>query len=333
MTVHDRPFWLGFDLGGTKMLAVVFDHRFRPIARKRRRTKGREGEKQGVARIIQTIQLALDEARLERGRLAGIGVGCPGPVDRRGGVIREAVNLGWTDVSLRQILHKEFACPVEIVNDVDAGVYGENRFGAAIGARTAVGVFPGTGIGGGCVYEGDILTGARISCMEIGHVRVRAEGKRCGCGGRGCLETEASRLAISAEAAKAAFRGDAPHLARLVGTNLSDIRSSTLAQAIAAGDGVIESIVRDAAEAIGDAVAALVHLVAPDIVVLGGGLVEAMPDLYVRTVKERAKAGVMRAYVNAFRVVAAKLGDDATAMGAAAWVEKRNAPAPEPAPR
>ncbi len=321
---QSKKYWLGFDLGGTKMLAVVFDAKFRPLGRKRKRTKGHEGEKVGVTRIIQTIRQALEEAKIEPGQLSGIGVGCPGPVDLENGVIHEAVNLGWNDVPLKQLLHDEFQCPVEIANDVDAGVYGENRFGAAEGARTVIGVFPGTGIGGGCVYEGSILRGKNISCLEIGHIRVRQGGRRCGCGSRGCLETEASRLAISAEAAKAAYRGDAPHLLRLAGTNLTDIRSSVLAESVQAGDKIVEGIIKDAAEAIGEAVASLVHLIAPDVVVLGGGLVEAMPDLYLKSVRDRSKSSVMKAYVDTFRVVAAKLGDDATTMGAAAWVERRH---------
>jgi glucokinase len=318
----ERNYWVGFDLGGTKMLAVVFDGKFRPLARKRRRTKGHEGEEAGVARIIQTIHQVLEEAQIDAGQLAGIGIGCPGPVDLDKGMIHEAVNLGWRDVPLKKMLESEFECGAEVVNDVDAGVYGENRFGAAEGARTVVGVFPGTGIGGGCVYDGSILRGKRISCMEIGHIRVRPDGKICGCGRRGCLETEASRLAISAEAAKAAFRGEAPHLLRLAGTNLADIRSGVLAESIRAGDKIIEAIVHDAAVAIGDAVASLVHLIAPDVVVLGGGMVEAMPDLFVRTVRERAVKSVMPAFATMFKVVPAKLGDDASVMGAAAWAEK-----------
>lgn len=322
MSSGEPQYWIGFDLGGTKMLAALFDAKFRVLARRRRKTKGHEGAESGVQRMIQAIEFVLAEAELTPRRLAGIGVGCPGPVDLQHGVIHEAVNLGWREVPLKEMLEKHFGCPVEVANDVDAGVYGENRFGAAQGARTVVGVFPGTGIGGGCVYNGKILAGGSISCMEIGHMHVVRNGKWCGCGRRGCLESEASRLAISAEAAKAAYRGQAPHLMRLAGTDLAAIRSGILAEAIQSGDEVVERIVCDAAGWIGDAVATLVHLVAPDVVVLGGGLVEALPDLYVREVSKRAKAGVMPAYAETFRVVPAKLGDDASVMGAAAWVEK-----------
>jgi glucokinase len=324
MSHNEESHWLGFDLGGTKMLGVLFDSQFRPVARKRKKTKGYEGEQSGVARIIETIHQTLQEAELDVSQLSGIGIGCPGPVNMQEGVVYEAVNLGWTNVRLRNLLEKHFSCPVEITNDVDAGVYAEYRFGAAQGARTVLGVFPGTGIGGGCVYEGDILRGREISCMELGHLRVQADGPLCGCGGRGCLESVASRLAIAAEAARAAYRGQAPYLRNHVGTCVEDIRSSALAEAIAHGDRVIEQIVRNAATALGRAVGSIVQLLAPDVVVLGGGLVEAMPQLYVPVVLQVAEETVMTPYRGTFRVVAAQLGDDATALGAAAWVEKRH---------
>lgn len=314
-------YWVGFDLGGTKMLATVLDHEFAIRSRKRRKTKGNGPNDSGVDRIVQTIHQALAEAELTRDQLSGIGIGCPSPVDMRRGIVLDAVNLNWRNVRLKDALQKEFPCEVSVLNDVDAGVYAENRFGAARGARTVLGVFPGTGIGGGCVYEGRIVRGKGSSCMEIGHIQVRRNGNLCGCGLRGCLESEASRLAISAEVAKAAYRGEAPHLMEAVGTNLADIRSGVLAQAIADGDKVVERIVRHAAETIGIAVANFVHLLSPDCIVLGGGLVEAMPELFVDSVHRAAKAHVMPSFADTFKTVAAELGDDATVMGAAAWAE------------
>jgi glucokinase len=159
--------WIGFDLGGTKMLALVYDASFRVIVRKRRKTKGHEGAESGVARIVQTIDEALVEAHLDRSALRGIGLGSAGPLDLDEGIILDAPNLGWKDVKLKAALEKEFACPAVILNDVDAGVYGEYRFGAGRSSRCLVGVFPGTGIGGGCVYDGKILRGRTNSCMEI----------------------------------------------------------------------------------------------------------------------------------------------------------------------
>jgi glucokinase len=211
MNALTKKAWIGFDLGGTKMLCAAFDPDFEFLARRRRKTKGFEGAKAGLERIIETIHQTLAEAKLDVALLGGIGIGSPGSIDLEKGILLEAANLGWKGVKLREALAKEFDCPVAVVNDVDAGVYGEYRFGAAKSARCAIGVFPGTGIGGGCVYEGRIMRGRQFSCMEIGHILVTTSGRLCGCGRTGCLETEASRLAIAAEAAKAAFRGEAPH--------------------------------------------------------------------------------------------------------------------------
>ncbi len=314
--------WIGFDLGGTKMLATVFDGQFEKLGRQRKRTKGAEGVEAGVARIIQTIDGALKDAHLDRRALSGIGMACPGPLDLDRGVLLDTPNLGWKKVPIKELLEKEFGCPTVILNDVDAGVYGEYRFGAGKNARCAVGVFPGTGIGGGCVYEGRILRGRQSSAMEIGHMPVDPDGPRCGCGRRGCLEAVASRLAISAAAAAAAYRGQAPYLMKQCGTDLSNIRSSALADSIKAGDKVVEQIVRDAAFEIGIAMGGVINLLLPDVVILGGGLVEAMSKLFVDEVEKACKQRVMPAFESAFKVVSAKLGDDATSLGAAAWVHE-----------
>ena len=311
--------WVGFDLGGTKMNAVLFDRNFVAVARRKKKTRGSDGATAGVERIRSTIEKLLEEGEFDRSRLGGIGVGCPGPLDLDEGVILAAPNLGWKDVPLKKILEKEFGCPVWICNDVDAGVYGEFRFGAAIGARTALGVFPGTGIGGGMVYEGKIFRGKNSSCLEIGHVPVVVDGAICGCGRRGCLETVASRLALSAEIAKAAYRGQAPHILRVAGTDLANIRSGTIQESIEAGDDLVQEIMRDGAKYLGIALAGAVNLLAPDVIVLGGGLVEAMPQLYVDEVTKALSKHVMPSFQKTYELKTAKLGDDAGAMGAAAW--------------
>ncbi len=318
-------YWLGFDLGGTKMLSTVFDSDYQILGRRRKKTNGHEGPEAGMVRIVQTIDRSLVEAGIERDQLAGIGIGCPGPVDYDQGILREAPNLGWKNVPVQKLLEKEYGCPVALANDVDAGVYGEYRFGAAQGARCVVGVFPGTGIGGGCVYEGKILRGKSCSCMEIGHIPMMPAGPISGTGHRGTLEKLASRLAISAATAQAAYRGDAPHLLESAGTNLSKIRSGTLVKAIADGDKVIERIVREAAELIGIGISGVVHLMAPDMIVLGGGLVEAMPELFVNEVKKSVKRHVLSSFADVFQVVAAELGDNATVKGAAAWAREQAA--------
>ncbi len=323
MRAHtEHKYWVGFDLGGSKMLAVVYDRDFRPVARKRKRTRGLGGANEGLTRVVALIEAALDAAGAPREALAGIGLGCPGPLDLDKGIVLEMPNLGWKKVKVKAELERAFACPAVVVNDVDAGVYGEYRFGAAKGARCVVGVFPGTGIGGGAVYQGEIIRGAKGSALEIGHVPVIRAGPLCGCGRRGCLEAVAGRLAISAAAAMAGYRGEAPALLQAAGTDLQNIRSRVIADAIVAGDKVVETIVREAARTIGWAMAGVVNVLAPDTVLLGGGLVNDMPELFVSEIDAALRAQVMPAFADTFKVVAAKLGDDASVTGAAALAQR-----------
>jgi len=314
--------WIGFDLGGTKMLGAAFDDDLNPLSRERKKTKAHEGLEAGIERLTRLIHSVIESANLSKKDVCGIGVGVPGPLDLDAGLIREAPNLGWKNVPLKELLEKEFETPVVVTNDVDVGVYGEYRAGAAVGSRSVVGLFPGTGIGGGCVYEGEILRGKTMSCMEVGHIPVIPDGPPCGCGLNGCLETVASRLTVSAFAAAAAFRGQAPYLYKKTETKVTEIRSSMLAAAVKNGDTGVERILRSAAVYIGRAVATIVHLVAPDLIILGGGLVEAMPEMICDWVSEAAREHVLDSMQETFKIAVAELGDDAAITGAAAWVQK-----------
>ena len=316
-SLSDNACWIGFDLGGTKMLAEVYDHKFRPLGNERKRTKGFLGQEIGLERIIETIKEAKSAAGVDANDLAGIGIGVPGPVDLDHGVMVSAPNLGWKNVELKTILEKTFKCPVHVANDVDIGLYGEYRFGAAQKSRCAIGVFPGTGIGGGCIYEGSIFRGSVLSCMEMGHMQMLQGGPA----GGGSLEALASRLGICSAAAVAAYRGKAPYLMNHYGTDLSDIRSGALAASVKNGDKEVETIIRKAAQWLGLALANTINLMSPDTIVLGGGLVEAIPELYLEEVKQTANKTVMPVYRNTYKVKVAELGDHAAVKGAAAWAQ------------
>lgn len=313
--------WIGVDLGGTKMMAVAFDHKFNKLHSVRKNTHGK-GSLEGLPRIARLLDDLLKEAELSKSQIVGIGFGCPGPLDLDRGIILETPNIGWQHVSIKEAFEKSHGCPVVIANDVDAGTYGEYRFGAGRKARCVLGVFPGTGIGGACVYNGKIIRGKTGSCMEIGHFPVDPLGPVVGPGRKGTLEAVASRLAISAQAATAVYRGQAPALKKLVGTDLAKIKSGSLAKAIQEGDKVVEDIVRLAASRLGVTIAGVVNLLAPDVLVLGGGLVEAMPKIYVEEVGKRLKELSMKTFLDHLKIAAAQLGDDAVAMGAAALAEE-----------
>lgn len=314
-----NQFTCGFDLGGTKMLCVILDEKQNVIARKRRKTKGTEGAAAGVARIAELIRETFVESGFALNELGSIGIGCPGPVDMDNGVVNVAVNLGWKNVPLSAMLEEELNCPVSVLNDVDAGVFGEYSLGAAVGARSVAGIFPGTGIGGGFVYEGKILRGRRSSAMEIGHTKITSSSRTSGTEMTGTLESEASRLAIASECAKLAYRGEAPAMLKAAGTDISQIRSKVLAAAIRDGDKSVERVVRQAAQSVGFAVVNLVHMLCPEVIILGGGLVEALHEIYLEEVERTAKRNVLQCYSDMFEIRMAKLGDDAGAIGAAIW--------------
>lgn len=319
---QSKKFWIGFDLGGTKMLSAAYDSEMKQLGREKKRTRASEGADAIVERIIDAISKTIDKSERGQGDLLGIGIGVPGPIDLETGTVIEAPNLGWKNVRLQKILEDKFDTRVVLCNDVDAGIYGEYVAGAAKGAYSAVGIFPGTGVGGGCVLNGQILQGKRRTAMEVGHIPFYSGGPLDGAGNEGTLECVASRLAISAGAAQAVFRGTAPYLKKEAGSDLSEIRSGTLANSIKNGDKSVERLVRHSAEYIGKAMVTLIHILSPEVIVLGGGLVEAIPDLFVNESRAYAIEHVLSSYRDTFDVAAAELGDDSTIIGAAAWIMK-----------
>ena len=322
MADDTKDLWIGFDLGGTKMLAIVYDDKFKQLGKARKKTKGHEGLAAGLKRINTVIEEALDDAKVDAKQVKGLGIGCPGPLDLKKKMIRTAPNLGWDNVPIGDSIEKEFGFPVTVANDVDAGVFGEYKFGAGKDKRCVVGIFPGTGIGGGCVYEGKLFRGANCSCMEIGHISVLPGGPIDGANNHGSLEAVASRLTIAGQSALAAYRGQAPNLLEKAGTDIANIRSGAISDSVKKGDKVVKEIVEDACEYLAVSVATIVHLLAPDVIVFGGGLIEAMADVMLPEIKKQAQKKIMPSMQDVYKIVEAELGDDAGVMGAAALAKQ-----------
>jgi glucokinase len=311
--------YCGFDLGGTKMLCVLMDHKKKVLFRERKKTKGADGGQAGIVRVIDLIRETLTKANIPAERVQSIGIGCPGPVDMDKGIVHLAVNLHWKNVPLAKHLEDAFGRPVSVLNDVDAGVYGEYVCGAAKGAHSVAGIFPGTGIGGGFVYEGQILRGKSHTGMEIGHTKITSSEHTSGTNMGGTLESEASRLAIASQCAKLAYRNQAPVLSKLAGTDLAEIRSKVLAASVKGGDEHVEQVVRQAARTIGYSAVNLIHMLTPEVIILGGGLVEALSHLYLEEVKKVVSENVLECYKDIYKIKIAELGDDAGAIGAGVW--------------
>lgn len=310
---------IGVDLGGTKLLALALDENFRVLASAKSTSKGNEGSEKGLESIRRTITEALTKAGFSDQPVESLGIGCPGVVDLAKGVLKIAPNLGWRDVPVRDFLVKSFQCPVTVLNDVDAGTFGEYRLGAAKGARSVLGVFPGTGLGGGFVYDGRILHGKRYSCMEFGHLRLSGTGLEGKPEDPPTLESLASRLAITSAAAVEAYRGNAPSLVDLP---ISKLKTKALRQAVDDGSDAIRDIIKKSIHYLGLGVASAVDLLGPDVIVLGGGLVERFSDWYLAGVRKLVERYSSPELLEDLKILPAKLGDDAVALGAAAYAEE-----------
>lgn len=314
------PFWIGFDLGGTKMLAIVLDEHYHVLGTARKSTNGSDGVAKGKSKVVKAIQEAIADAGVDPKGLRGIGIGCPGLVNPEKGVLINAPNLGWNNVGLRQLLNGAFKVPVAVMNDVDAGTYGEYVMGAGKGSRSLLGVFPGTGLGAGFVFNGELVQGRTVSAMELGMVYL--PGTHIGSAEHGVviLEDLTSRLSLAAQGGVACYRGQAETLNKKTAGNLREIKSKALAGSLRGGDEGTMILFRNSVRYLGLGVAMVVNLMAPDRIVLGGGLVEELPSLYVNLLKEEVARYALPALAKPVRYVVAKLGGNAVAIGSAAWL-------------
>jgi glucokinase len=314
------PFWIGFDLGGTKMMASVLDANYNVLGSARKSTNGSDGAAKGRNKIVKAIHEAIEAAGVNPKGIQGIGIGCPGLVNPAKGILIFAPNLGWTNMALRKLLQTQFKCPIAVLNDVDAGTYGEYVLGAGKGARSLLGVFPGTGVGSGFVYNGQLVMGRAISAMELGNLQLPGTHIGSPVFGVVTLEDLTSRLALASQAGLACYRGQLPELDKKTEGALRSIRSKALAAAFRSGDDAAMIMFRNSIRYLGMGVAVVVNLLAPDRITLGGGLVEELPGLYLNLLKEEVDRYAIPELARGIKYSLAKLGGQAVAAGAVAWM-------------
>lgn len=317
---------LGIDLGGTKILVGVVGLASGKVhGRVKKRTRAEQGPDEVLDRVIAAVEEALDGLDRETAReVQSIGVAAAGQVDRGSGTLVAAPNLGGRiDMPLGTTLSNRLGLPVTLGNDVQAASLGELRFGAARGNARQLCVFIGTGIGGALIDNGELEPGPTGTAGELGHVVIDAGGRFCGCGGRGHLEAYGSRTAIARVLANEIGRGRPSKLTKLIEDENGDgadiaasIRSGMLARAAAEGDELVLEVLREAAWYLGLGLASAINFYNPLRIVLGGGLIEAMPD-YVDLVAPVAKSNSLPAPGADVEIVASALGDDAGIVGAA----------------
>lgn len=317
---------IGVDLGGTKILAAVVDADGKVLGQSKRKTLSGKAEVANppliADRIALTVQEALAAAGLERDQIKAVGASAPGPVNVDTGWVARAANLpGWeAGYGLGPELSKRLKLPVVVDNDVNLGTLGEAVYGAGRGIADVIGIFVGTGIGGGIILEGKLRRGFRWSAGEIGHMFVDIGGPVCGCGMAGHVEAIASRGAISRRLAAAIAAGRETTLApagEATGKEIS-LTSGDIRRALDAGDALTGEVMREAQEVLGLLIASVVNLLDPQAVILGGGLVESLGEGFVEPVRSYAYRHFFLADPeHRVQIMQASLGDLATVMGAA----------------
>ncbi|MBM3845060.1 MAG: ROK family protein [Verrucomicrobia bacterium] len=311
------PFYLGIDLGGTKILAGVFDSQLKLIGTYKVSTKASRGPSGVLGRILRCIEDAIDECDLKMNQISAIGIGAPGSVNSGKGVVNFAPNLGWRGIPLAGNLSKKLNAPVFLGNDCSVSMLGVYHVELKSKPANALGLFIGTGIGGGLVIGGEPYRGFTGCAGEIGHMVIDRSGPLCGCGNRGCFEALASRNALFNSIRKAVEQGKKTQLHEILGRDLKDMRSGDLRKAIRRGDRLVNRLVREAAEAIGLAVSNLANVLGPEVVILGGGVIEALEHEMLPTIIRTARKHAMPGALTGVEIKASVLGDHAGITGAA----------------
>ncbi|MCZ2342223.1 MAG: ROK family protein [Bacteroidales bacterium] len=315
----NQRYWIGIDLGGTKILAGLFDDELKLLARAKHPT-GSEGGPAGVFnRIAQAVDAVIREGKIEPSQIAGMGFGIPGQIAPGSTFVRFAPNLNWRDVDIRPLLPADWTWPIVVENDVHMGTYGEFARGAAVGARHVFGMFVGTGVGGGLILNGQLYDGFNGHAGEIGHIIVhwrRGESLESVAGRRYQMRRAKEMLDDQPKKIRKSWKGLDPER----------VKSSQLAELYAKDDPIAVQVVDDAARALGAAVGSVINLLSPEIVVIGGGVTGALGAGFLDRIWEIAQRYTLPGAANNVRCLPAALGDDAGIVGCAAYARAKTLP-------
>jgi glucokinase len=320
---NKAEFFVGVDLGGTKILAGAFTPALKNVGKVKLSTKSDRGVEAVLDRVARCVRDVVDECDLDLKQCRGVGIGAPGSVNFEEGRMIFAPNLDWRDIPMKKELEKRLDVPVFLDNDCNVCTLGvhEREFGGK--PRHLIGVFVGTGIGGGIILDGKLFYGANHTAGEIGHMVVKAGGEKCGCGNRGCLEAVASRTAIVNRIQSAIKEGQKTVLTEVLGEKFSSVKSGVLRKAIRHGDKLVREVVEEAAEYLGIGIGNLVNIFNPEMVVLGGGVIDALEDEMFSIVIKRAREQAMAGAAEGLKIVCSQLGNDAGIVGAAVLARKQ----------
>lgn len=320
LQLNARAFYaVGVEVGDTQFLAVVVDLEGNPVYQakviRRPQMKGDEA----LAAVADLVQKTIAKSGVSTSKLLGVGLGIAGLVDAERGISVFSPNLGWQDLRVREHLVQLVNMPVFIDNDVNAMALGECWLGAGKGKRNVVCVHVGYGLGAGLVLEGKIYRGTTGAAGEFGHTVVDLDGPRCECGNHGCLEVMAAGCAVESRAVRAHLMGRETLISQLCGGKTDRITVKLVIEAARQGDPVALDILRQTGWYLGIGVANIVNSYDPELVILGGDVIEA-GDLILHSVTEAAEQYAFVRRFDSSRIVTSQLGDKSQAIGASTIV-------------
>ncbi len=306
---------IGVDLGGTKVATAAADLDGLLLAKVIEPTRPERGIGAVIETIVDTIKEAATSAGASKSDIRSVGIGSPGPIDPKAGVVVFAPNLMWHNVPIVELLESELDLPVCLENDANVAALGEYRFGAGRKSSNMVYITVSTGVGGGLILDGEIYAGSFGMAGEVGHMTIADDGPLCGCGNQGCLEALAAGPAIARKAQACILHGQETIMTDMVSGRLEEITSKTVGEAAAAGDILAKEIVDKAAEYLGIGIANLINVINPDTIVIGGG-VSNMGELLLQPLRRATQRRAMKAAFEKVEIVKAELGSDAGVVGA-----------------
>lgn len=308
------------DVGGTKVLGAIFNENDEIIYRLKKRSKsGGEGSQDVEKVIVSVVEEMIKESGIDKKELNAIASCAPGVIDQDNGIVVFTPNLPWRNYDIRASMEKKFGVPFYVGNDVNLGVLGEYKFGAAKGYKNIVGFFVGTGMGGGLILNGELFTGNQFKGAEYGHMILDPEGPLCNCGQRGCLEAFSSKQGMSAYIRQQVARGRKTMMAEHVVDGV--FRSKPLKKALKEKDEVATEAVDRACHYLAVATGNMINTISPDLVIYGGGVIEAVGDVFLKKILAEVDRYCMPQIRNTVDIKIAELGDDSILYGDLALIK------------
>ncbi len=310
------------DIGGTKVLGAVFNHKEKMLCKIKKRSTEKGNSSENIEEVIISVTKELiEKANIKLSQINAISAGVPGIINSDTGVVVFTPNLPWKNYDLKSAIEKEFNTKFYLGNDVNVGVLGEYKYGAARGFKNVVGFFIGTGVGGGLILNKKLFTGNEFKAGEYGHMCMDENGPECGCGNHGCLETYSSKKGMAKYILSEVKKGRTSMMTEYIDSN-GVFKSKYLKAAIEAKDELALEAVDRACHYLAIATGNMINALSPDCVVYGGGVIEAMGNLFLEKILKEVDKYTMASIRESVQIKIAALGDYSNIYGSLAMIDE-----------